>query len=106
MSMMPRGVLNMPEKIGNYEVQSVIGEGTMGVVYKGKDPKLNRFVALKTIHKHLLTGPDDRLVKRSYAEAQALGGLNHANIVTIHDLVEFEGMPVIVMEFAEGRTQR
>ena len=104
MSMMPRSVLNMPEKIGNYEVQSVIGEGTMGIVYKGKDPKFSRFVALKTMHKHLLSGPDDRLVKRSYAEAQALGGLNHANIVTIYDLIEFEGMPVIVMEFAEGRT--
>ena len=104
MSMMPRGVLNMPDKIGNYEVESIVGEGTMGVVYKGKDPKFKRHVALKTIHQHLLTGPDDRLVKRSYAEAQALGGLNHSNIVTIYDLIDHEGMPVIVMEFAEGKT--
>jgi serine/threonine protein kinase len=104
MSMMPRGVLNMPDKIGNYEVESIVGEGTMGVVYKGKDPKFKRHVALKTIHQHLLTGPDDRLVKRSYAEAQALGGLNHANIVTIYDLIDHDGMPVIVMEFAEGKT--
>ena len=102
--MMPNGVLNMPDKIGGYEVESVIGKGTMGIVYKGKDPTFKRHVALKTIHPHLVNGPDDRLIKRSRAEADALGTLNHPNIVTIYDLIDHEGMPVIVMELAEGKT--
>ena len=72
MSMMPNGVLNMPERIGSYEVESIIGKGTMGIVYKGKDPNFKRHVALKTVHPAFLPA-DDRLIKRSRAEADALG---------------------------------
>lgn len=104
MSMVPRGMLNMPEKIGNYQVQSVIGEGTMGIVYKGWDSRFNRPVALKTIRKELLEGSDDRFLRRIRTEAQAAGGLNHECIVTIYDLAEHDGAPVIVMELAEGIT--
>lgn len=88
------------EKLGKYEIQSTLGEGAMGKVYKAWDPFLKRQVALKTITGDFKTNPE--LLKRFYREAQSAGGLAHFNIVTIYDLGETDGTPYIAMEFLEG----
>jgi serine/threonine protein kinase len=91
----------MAQKIGKYEVIEELGRGAMGVVYKGKDPFIGRFVALKTITTGLQDQPE--LLQRFYREAQAAGGLQHPNVVTIYDLGEAQdGTPYIAMEFLEG----
>jgi serine/threonine-protein kinase len=72
----------------------------MGVVYKAKDPFIGRYVALKTITTGLQEQPE--LLQRFYREAQAAGGLQHPNVVTIYDLGEADATPYIAMEFLEG----
>ena len=74
----------------------------MGVVYKARDPLLGRLVALKTITAGLAEQPE--LLKRFYREAQAAGGLQHPNIVTIYELGEESGTPYIAMEYLEGES--
>jgi hypothetical protein len=72
--------------LGRYEIISELGQGAMGVVYKARDPMLDRVVAIKTIH---LTLPKEELAEyeaRFYQEAKAAGGLSHRNIVTIYDI--------------------
>ena len=103
----PQGqTLNDPERLGKYHIQSILGEGGMGVVYKGFDPNLTRTVAIKTIRRSLLEGKsEDELRERFSREARAAGRLIHSNIVTIHEYVEDEsGMPFFVMEYVEGKT--
>ncbi len=91
----------MAQKIGKYEVIEELGRGAMGVVYKGKDPFIGRYVALKTITTGLQDQPE--LLQRFYREAQAAGGLQHPNVVIIYDLGEAQdGTPYIAMEFLEG----
>jgi serine/threonine protein kinase len=91
-----------PAKIGKYEILSTIGRGGMGVVYKARDPKIDRIVAIKTI---LLGGDaagEDDLHDRLAMEARSAGRLQHPNIVTVYDFGEEEGLSYIVMEFVEG----
>lgn len=90
----------MIQKLGKYEIQSVLGEGAMGVVYRAWDPVLKRLVALKTITGDFQDNPE--LLNRFYREAQSAGGLRHYNIVTIYDLGEENHQPFIAMEFLEG----
>src|SRR5258708_35670767 len=72
----------------------------MGVVYRARDPIINRLVALKTI---TAAGADDRnMLERFYRGAQSAGGLQHPNIVTIYDMGDEGGMPYITMELIEG----
>ncbi len=96
----------MPERIGRYEVLAELGQGAMGVVYKARDPQLERFVAIKTLRGDLGLPPEEYadLEKRFYQEATAAGRLNHPHIVTVYDVVEIGGVPYIVMELLEGRT--
>mgnify|MGYP000932916704 FL=1 len=90
----------MLNKLGKYEIQAVLGQGAMGIVYRAYDPILKRPVALKTLSGDF--GQNPELLKRFYREAEAAGGLRHFNIVTIYDLGEENHTPFIAMEFLEG----
>lgn len=91
-------------KIDRYEILGELGRGAMGVVYKGKDPIIDRPVAIKTIRfdrlyeEHEIQG----LKERFFKEAQAAGKLSHPNIVTIFDVGEDRGLSYIAMEYVEG----
>jgi len=94
----------MPEKIGRYEDLEVIGRGGMGMIYKARDPVLERSVALKVISSVEIT-PDLRA--RFFREARACARLrDHPNIITIHDMGEDAGRLFIVMELLEGEELR
>ena len=72
-----------PEYIGKYKIEKILGKGAMGVVYSGRDPLMDRKVAIKTIHGHLLEGSHGQEFKdRFKTEATAAGKCNHTNIVT------------------------
>ncbi len=95
--------MNHPRSLGKYELQGVLGQGAMGVVYKGFDPNIARFVAIKTIHTNLLeTSLGQELLERFRNEAQAVGRLNHPNVVSIYEFDQDHGIPFFVMEFVEG----
>src|SRR5579864_2022131 len=94
--------LREKEHIGRYEILEEIGRGAMGVVFKGSDPLIGRAVAVKTITSGVAENSD--LLERFYREARAAGGLQHPNIVTIHELAESDGAPFIVMEYLEGES--
>ena len=89
-------------KLGKYEILSEIGHGAMGVVYRARDPIINRLVAIKTISATLAA--DGQLRERFYREAQSAGSLQHPNIVTIHDMGEQDRTPYIAMELIEGES--
>lgn len=91
--------------IGRYIVQSLLGEGAMGSVYKAFDPVIKRVVAIKTIKLDQSRNEADQkeFVQRFFQEAQISGILNHPNIVSIYDIGEQDGMPYIAMEYVEGR---
>jgi len=94
------------QQLGRYELLAELGQGAMGVVYKARDPVLDRVVAIKTIN---LTLPKDELADyeaRFYQEARAAGGLNHPNIVTIYDIGKSERVAYMAMEFLEGEELR
>lgn len=96
--------MSIIDKIGKYQLLGVLGQGGMGVVYKALDPSIGREVAIKTIHKHLLTSSSGaNQIVRFTREAQAAGRFLHRNIVTIFEYGEHEGTPYLVMEFVEGR---
>jgi serine/threonine-protein kinase len=86
--------------LGRYEILGKLGEGAMGVVYRAGDKSLGRVVALKMLSADL--GADDELHQRFRREAQAIGRLNHPNIVTVYDLGESEGHLYMAMELLEG----
>jgi serine/threonine-protein kinase len=93
-------------QLGRYEILAELGQGSMGVVYKARDPALDRVVAIKTINLNL---PKDELAEyeaRFYQEARAAGGLNHPNIVTIYDIGKSERVAYMAMEFLEGEELR
>ncbi|HEV2349550.1 MAG TPA: serine/threonine-protein kinase [Terriglobia bacterium] len=91
--------------IGRYEILEEIGRGAMGVVYKARDPVMDRVVAVKTIQTVALGGPQGQQYRdRFYREAQAAARLSHPGIVTVYDAGEHDGMPYLVMEFLRGRT--
>ncbi len=92
------------ERIGKYQIVGELGRGTMGEVYKARDPVLNRFVALKTLGVRAATG--DETLQRFQREAQAAAVLNHPNIVTVHDFGEEHGLLYMAMELLEGTDLR
>ncbi|MBS0335594.1 MAG: serine/threonine protein kinase [Proteobacteria bacterium] len=92
------------ESLGRYKLSRVLGKGAMGVVYEGRDPKLNRTVAVKTI----LVGELDPATAQDYSkrfarEAQAVARLNHPNIVQVYDFGEEGEIAYIVMEYIRGK---
>ena len=90
--------------ISHYKIFEKLGEGGLGVVYKAKDTKLKRFVALKFLPPHVTREQTDRA--RFLQEAQAAAALNHANVCTIHEIHDEGEHPFIVMEHVEGATLR
>jgi serine/threonine protein kinase len=92
----------MLEQLGRYQIQSELGRGAMGIVYRARDPLIDRTVAIKTIRVDL---PADELAlfeARFFTEIRAAGSLNHANIVTIHDAGKEGGLVYVAMELLEG----
>ena len=91
--------------IGRYQLIRELGRGEMGIVYLGKDPKINRLVAIKTIR--FGDAVDDSEVKpikeRFFKEAEAAGRLSHPNIVTVYDVGEDHDLSYIAMEYIEGK---
>ncbi|QYF95742.1 serine/threonine protein kinase [Massilia sp. PAMC28688] len=93
----------MIEQLGKYRVDSILGKGAMGVVYKAFDPGIERVVALKTIRKEMFSESEQHdLIGRFKNEAQAAGRLNHPNIVMVYDYGETSESAYIAMEFVEG----
>ena len=91
--------------IGRYLVLSVLGRGGMGVVYAAYDPVLDRKIAVKLLRYVLADGESEGRA-RMQREAQALGRLNHPNVITVHDVGEHQGSMYIAMEIVEGGTLR
>jgi eukaryotic-like serine/threonine-protein kinase len=90
--------------LGRYEIRSLLGAGGMGEVYRARDPKLNRDVAIKVLPAAFSADPER--LRRFEQEAQAAGALNHPNILAIYDVATHEGTPYVVSELLEGETLR
>src|SRR5271169_6241879 len=89
-------------KLGPYEIQSPLGAGGMGEVYRARDTRLDRAVAIKILPAHLSDNPEAK--QRFDREARAVSSLNHPNICTLHDVGHQDGVDYLVMEFLEGET--
>src|SRR5436190_1183958 len=91
-------------RLGPYEILAPLGAGGMGEVYRARDSRLSREVAVKILPaKAEAPGAADRL-QRFLREARAASQLNHPNVVAIHDIAESDGVPFIVMEYVAGKT--
>jgi serine/threonine protein kinase len=89
-------------KLGPYEILAPLGAGGMGEVYRAKDTRLDRTVAIKVLPGHLSDSPE--LKERFDREARAISSLNHPHICTLHDVGHHDGIDYIVMEYIEGET--
>ena len=89
-------------KLGPYEIQSPLGAGGMGEVYRARDIRLDRTVAVKVLASHLSSSPE--LKQRMEREARAISSLNHPNICHLYDIGSQDGADYLVMEFLEGET--
>ena len=97
-----------PDHLGKYEITEVLGQGAMGVVYKGFDPGIKRTVAIKTIRRELVEGERHAaaMLARFRNEAQAAGKLAHPGIVAVYDYGEDADVAYIAMEYVEGNSLR
>src|SRR5580692_9154508 len=89
-------------KFGPYEIESPLGAGGMGEVYRAKDTRLDRIVAIKVLPSHLSSDPE--LKQRMEREAKAISALQHPNICTLYDIGTQDGTGFLVMEYLEGQT--
>src|ERR1700740_1965259 len=91
-------------KLGPYEIVAPIGAGGMGEVYRAKDTRLGRDVALKILPESFAREADR--LRRFEQEARAVAALNHPNILAIHDIGQHNGTPFLVFELLEGESLR
>ena len=96
--------LSAGSRIGPYEILSPLGAGGMGEVYKARDTRLNRDVAVKVLPPSFVA--DEERLRRFTLEAQSAGALNHPNILVVHDVGADNGVPYVVSELLEGQTLR
>jgi eukaryotic-like serine/threonine-protein kinase len=89
-------------KLGPYEIQSLLGAGGMGEVYRARDTRLQRTVAIKILPAHLSSNPELRA--RFEQEAKSISGLQHPNICVVHDVGSQDGVDFMVMEYVAGKT--
>src|SRR4030095_4586801 len=101
-SMAPMTRLKAGVRLGPYEVLAELGAGGMGEVYKARDTRLNRAVAIKVLPAHVASDP--QLRERFEREARAVAALNHPHICALHDVGEQDGIEYLVMEYLEGQT--
>src|SRR5580765_4861047 len=94
--------LSAGTRLGPYEILSALDAGGMGEVYRARDTRLGREVAIKSLRHDSLA--DESRKRRFVQEARAASSLNHPNIVTIHEIESFDGLDVIVMELVAGKT--
>src|SRR5262245_32611697 len=100
--------MTTPDHLGKYAITEVLGQGAMGVVYKGFDPGIRRTVAIKTIRRELVEGERHAaaMLARFRNEAQAAGKLAHPGIVAVYDYGEDASVSYIAMEYVEGNSLR
>src|SRR6266511_2994272 len=91
-------------RLGSYEIVAPLGAGGMGEVYRARDPKLGREIAIKVLPGEVASDADRR--QRFEQEARSASALNHPNILTIYDIGEADGTTYIAMELVEGKTLR
>jgi serine/threonine protein kinase len=91
-------------RLGVYEIVALVGSGGMGEVYRARDPRLGRDVAIKVLPSAFAA--DEERLRRFEQEARAAAALNHPNILAVHDIGEHDGAPYIVSELLEGETLR
>src|SRR5277367_4979402 len=94
--------LSAGDKLGPYEILSPIGAGGMGEVWKARDTRLDRIIAVKVMPKHIATREDLR--QRFEREARTVSSLNHPNICVLHDIGKQDGIDFMVLEYLEGET--
>ncbi len=94
--------LEAGKKLGPYEILAPIGAGGMGEVYKARDTRLDRTVAIKVLPSHVASNPEVR--QRFEREARAVSSLNHPHICTLYDIGRENGVDFLVMEHIEGET--
>jgi serine/threonine protein kinase len=94
--------LSTGSRLGPYEILAPLGAGGMGEVYKARDTRLGRDVAIKVLPAHLSANPEVRA--RFEREARAISQLNHPHICTLHDIGHQDGIDYLVMELLEGET--
>jgi serine/threonine protein kinase len=96
--------LSAGTRLGPYEVAELLGAGGMGEVYRARDPRLGRDVAIKVLPDDIAADPNR--LRRFEHEAKAVAALNHPHILTVHDVGSHEGTPYVVTELLEGETLR
>src|SRR5229473_2626731 len=94
--------LSSGKMLGPYEIQSPLGAGGMGEVYRARDSRLARIVAIKVLPEHLSENPEAR--ERLDREARAISSLSHPNICHLYDVGQQDGISFLVMEYLEGET--
>ena len=94
--------LSPGDRLGPYEIAALIGSGGMGEVYRARDTRLDRTVAIKVLAPHIAAKPDLR--QRFEREARAVSSLNHPHICALYDVGQHEGLDFLVMEYLEGET--
>jgi serine/threonine protein kinase len=89
-------------KLGPYEVMAPLGSGGMGEVYRARDTRLDRTVAIKVLPEHLAGSPD--LQQRFEREARAVSAINHPHICALYDIGHQDGIDYLVLEYLEGES--